>query len=321
LNTVDAILLALLLVAAIDGLRRGFILGVLDFVALAASLGLALTYHRPLAAFLVDGVNIQVGIASAVALAGIFVAAGLLFALLGALLTHYIEIADWLTGVGTLNTLAGIIPGLVKGSIVAIIAIHAGLLLPQSFPLSADLRSSDVARRVDGAFNLAAPFVMGPLDQIASEAPQFVPLIQPGERKELEIPKGAATTIDPSSEITMLRLLNQERAIAGLPLLVSDDVLRSVARAHSEEMFQLGYFSHDSPLGGTPADRVRRAGARYTVVAENLAYAPTVEVAHRSLMASSEHRRNILSPELKRVGIGVAQSGVWGRMFTQSFTD
>ena len=37
-------------------------------------------------------------------------------------------------------------------------------------------------------------------------------------------------------------------------------------------------------------------------------------------MNSPEHRRNILDPQFHRVGIGVQQSGLWGRMFTQDFT-
>jgi uncharacterized protein YkwD len=185
----------------------------------------------------------------------------------------------------------------------------------------ADLRSSDVARRIDGTFTQAAPFVMEPLDQLTQEAPQFVPLIRPGERKELAIPKGITTTVDPESEAALLRLVNQERGLAGLAPLVADEALRTVAREHSQEMFTLGYFSHDSPVSGSPADRVRRAGIRFGIAAENLAYAPAVDVAHRSLMGSADHRRNILSPDLRRIGVGVVQSGVWGRMFTQSFTD
>jgi len=320
-NSADAILLALLLVATVDGLRRGFVLGVLDIVGLAISVGLALAYYRPLAAFLVDGVSIPIGTASALALAGVFVATMAALIVLVVLLSKVMQVADWIVGGGPLNAIAGVVPGLIKGSIVAIVAIHAGLLLPQSNRVLTDLHSSDVARRLDNAFTQAVPFVMAPLDRAVSEAPQFVPLIRPGERKDLEIPKGVTTSPDPESEATMLRLVNQERAIADLPPLIQDDVLRAVARAHSEEMFQLGYFSHDSPIAGTPADRVRRAGARYTLTAENLAYAANVEVAHRGLMNSPEHRRNILSAELRRIGIGVAQSGVWGRMFTQTFTD
>ena len=37
-------------------------------------------------------------------------------------------------------------------------------------------------------------------------------------------------------------------------------------------------------------------------------------------MNSPEHRRNILDPQFRKVGIGVQQSGLWGRMFTQDFT-
>ena len=63
----------------------------------------------------------------------------------------------------------------------------------------------------------------------------------------------------------MLRLVNQERTLAGIQPLVADDRLREVARAHSEEMFRLGYFAHDSPLSGSPFDRLRTGRASSTL--------------------------------------------------------
>src|SRR5206468_3912660 len=105
----------------------------------------------------------------------------------------------------------------------------------------------------------------------------------------------------------------------GLRPLAMDQRLREVARAHSAEMFQLGYFSHNSPVSGSPADRLRRAGLSLAIAGENLAYAPSVEVAHQGLMASPGHRANILEAGYSRVGIGVQSAGLFGRMFTQEF--
>ena len=52
----------------------------------------------------------------------------------------------------------------------------------------------------------------------------------------------------------MLELVNEERTRAGLDPLEFDDQLREVARAHSREMFELGYFGHQSPVTGSVAD-------------------------------------------------------------------
>jgi uncharacterized protein YkwD len=38
-------------------------------------------------------------------------------------------------------------------------------------------------------------------------------------------------------------------------------------------------------------------------------------------MNSEGHRKNILDPEFKRLGIGVIDNGVYGKMFVQIFTD
>ena len=51
-----------------------------------------------------------------------------------------------------------------------------------------------------------------------------------------------------------------EAVAAGLPALGWDPRLVPVARAHSEEMFRLKYFSHQSPVSGSPFDRLRGAG-------------------------------------------------------------
>lgn len=64
---------------------------------------------------------------------------------------------------------------------------------------------------------------------------------------------------------------------------------------------------------------MRNAGIGFDVAGENLAFAPSVEVAHEGLMNSPGHRENILSPDFCRVGIGVQNSGVYGRMFSQEF--
>jgi uncharacterized protein YkwD len=84
-------------------------------------------------------------------------------------------------------------------------------------------------------------------------------------------------------------------------------------------MFRLGYFSHTSPVSGSPADRLAHAGVAYAASGENLAYAPSVELAHQGLMASPGHRANILEPAYSRVGIGVQNAGLYGRMFTEEF--
>ncbi len=68
-------------------------------------------------------------------------------------------------------------------------------------------------------------------------------------------------------------------------------------------------------------DRLNEAAISYSVAGENLALAPTVQTAHNGLMNSEGHRKNILDPEFKKLGVGVIDNGVYGKMFVQVFTD
>ena len=128
-------------------------------------------------------------------------------------------------------------------------------------------------------------------------------------------------TIDSASEQAMIDLVNTERAKAGLKALKFDSKLRDLARYHSEDMFKRGYFSHYSPEGDSAADRASQFGISYQVIGENLAYAPTLDLAHQGLMNSPGHRANILSTDYGKIGIGVMDGGIYGKMFTQEFSD
>jgi uncharacterized protein YkwD len=103
--------------------------------------------------------------------------------------------------------------------------------------------------------------------------------------------------------------------------LVRDPAIDEVARAYSKTMLQRGFFSHDTPEGQSPFDRMRVGGVDFVVAGENLALAPTVTLAHQGLMDSPGHRANILRPEFGRVGIGAAVADGRGRMFTQNFAN
>lgn len=127
--------------------------------------------------------------------------------------------------------------------------------------------------------------------------------------------------IDEASEIKMLELINNERKKANLAPLTLDPTITKVAREHSQDMWQRQYFAHDTPDGETPFNRMEKGKVSFRRAGENLALARTVERAHQGLMESEGHRENILDPNFGRVGIGVVDGGVYGKMFTQDFAD
>ena len=128
-------------------------------------------------------------------------------------------------------------------------------------------------------------------------------------------------TIDEEAEQEMFRLVNTERTKAGLELLAFDNQLRDVARNHSTDMFKRGYFSHYTPDGVSPFDRMNNEDIEYIYAGENLALAPSTQLAMQGLMNSPGHRANILNPNFKKIGVGVIDGGIYGKMYSQEFTN
>jgi uncharacterized protein YkwD len=111
-------------------------------------------------------------------------------------------------------------------------------------------------------------------------------------------------------------LLNRRRARAGLHRLRANDKLRAAATAHSQDMVSRGYFEHDGPAGDTLFSRAEQVGylspdLSAWSLAENIAYGAdadgTAAAIVRSWMGSAPHRANILTPELRQAGVGIAQ--------------
>lgn len=118
-------------------------------------------------------------------------------------------------------------------------------------------------------------------------------------------------------------LLNGARAAAGVtPAFGLDPDVARVARRHSESMRDHGFFGHRDPEGRTLEQRLAEAGISYRGAAENLARvvgaADPAAWAHEQLLASTEHRQNILNGGFELAGVGVARQGD-GYWITQVF--
>ena len=115
----------------------------------------------------------------------------------------------------------------------------------------------------------------------------------------------------------MLALVNRERAANGCGALVADEGLAAVARAHSADMRDRGYFDHVNLDGLDPFDRAAAAGV--DARAENIAMGqPDAASVMDAWMNSSGHRANILDCSLTSLGVGVAD-GSGGPWWTQLF--
>ena len=125
------------------------------------------------------------------------------------------------------------------------------------------------------------------------------------------------------AETEVIRLGNDARADdGGGPLRCSAD-LAAVARAHSQDMCDRGFFAHDNLDGESPFDRMRAAGIRYSAAGENIAQGQsTAGQVHTAWMGSSGHRRNILNEGFGRIGVGyVPCEGARRHYWTQVFAN
>ncbi|HEX6506524.1 MAG TPA: CAP domain-containing protein [Chloroflexota bacterium] len=125
----------------------------------------------------------------------------------------------------------------------------------------------------------------------------------------------SAQAAAPSLAATMLSLINSDRHAAGLAPLHAGRHLARLALAHSIDMADHGYFSHITPRGASPYDRMAQAGIHFRAAGENIGVdvAPSqVEELQRievAMLHSPEHRANLLRPTFTRVGIGIAIIG------------
>lgn len=118
-----------------------------------------------------------------------------------------------------------------------------------------------------------------------------------------------------SSVRELLRITNDyRRMFRHRPLALVPEICNA-AQSHADEMSRLGYFGHMSPTPGrrTPFERMRLAGYDYGV-SENIALGGSAMGAHNSWLRSSGHHRNLLNPNHREMGIGVA-----GRNWVENF--
>src|SRR5579875_3720356 len=102
---------------------------------------------------------------------------------------------------------------------------------------------------------------------------------------------------------------NAERMQRGLPPLRWDETLYRAAQRHAGEMAARESISHQYPGEADLAERGRAAGARFTVIAENVGEAWSAPVLHEAWMESPDHRANLLDRRVNAVGISVYRRG------------
>ena len=315
---VDVLVFVVILLYVRDDMRVGVVHGLLNLAGLLLALSTALLFHGRVAGWLVEQVGLAYALAKPAGFAAVWVLTDLAYNLVVRRLTAGAADEAARTRIGRL---LGVASGVARGAIVAMLLLGIVRALPLPEPVTRAIsdsrlgsalaeRGADLQRALAGVFG----------DAVQETLTTLTVRPESSERVQLRFTV-AQPRVDEAAEARMLELVNQERAKAGLGAVTADSTIREVARAYAAEMFQKGFFSHVNLEGETPFDRMRQGGARFLAAGENLALAPTVEVAHEGLMNSSGHRANILNGRWRRVGIGVTDGGMHGKMFVQNFAD
>lgn len=125
--------------------------------------------------------------------------------------------------------------------------------------------------------------------------------------------EGPTMTIE-VAELEVVRLINEERAKAGVSPLEVDSVLMEIARERSEDMVRREYFSHYDPETNELLVRrlVKDRGYDPNDTGENVFKQTTSlqKVIARSVtwwMNSEGHRQNIIRNDFRTTGVGIAE--------------
>lgn len=120
-------------------------------------------------------------------------------------------------------------------------------------------------------------------------------------------------------ESEVLSLINSERAKNGLSALSIDSNVQKAAAVRANEITES--FSHTRPNGTTCFTALAENGATYTKAGENIAYGQrSAQEVVNAWMNSEGHRKNILTPDFTKTGIGcVSVNGTlyWTQFFTK----
>lgn len=316
INWVDLVIFGILIFFALEAIGRPLVLEILDLAGFSLAALISFSYYNIPAKFFESEFRIPHGLSLVL---------GFMIAWFGAEFIFYQLIRVIISRIPEINIpwskTISVIPALIRGLVLIAIV----LVIVATFPIQPVIKKAVLDSRVGSAILRHAYALEGPVKRIfgglSNDSLTFL-TIKPKTNEKVNLGfQTSDITIDNISENQMVDLVNKERIDRGLKALVLDERLRSVARGHSADMFKRGYFSHYSLEGLTVADRCLNAGVDFLAVGENLAFAPGVELAHKGLMSSEGHRANILSIDYHRIGIGVMDGGIYGKMFTQVFTN
>lgn len=319
MNYIDLLIILVLIYFATEAFRHGFWVILADFIAFLGSLVLSLRFYKFVSELLKLNFNLSYSISNAL---GFLVCAIFLESILGFLLGHLIYKIPQKIRKHKLGKLIGILPGVGEGVVLVSFLLTLIIAIPIKPYIKNDISSSRMGsfllKKTVGVENAINQVFGGVIDDSLTYL-----TIHPSSNESVSLQDILTTnlSINEKAENELFKKVNEERTKLAIEPLVWDSNIVPVAREHATDMWQRRYFSHYSPDGKDVGDRLQVGGINYYLAGENLALAPTVSTAHTGLMNSQGHRENILNPNFKRIGIGVIDNGIYGKMFVEVFID
>jgi uncharacterized protein YkwD/uncharacterized membrane protein required for colicin V production len=319
-NWIDWTIIAVVVYYALSGWSAGFADLGFSLVTFLISLWLSIKFHAPVGDFLSQKFGIPV---LWTAVLGYIIVAFVAQAILWEVAQLILVRLPKKVISSRLNKWLGMVVSLFNGIIIVSFFLLVILALPLKGTIKIDVQNSLIGNFLVATAQKYGGPVNSTIDQAREQVLNFVTVeTDSTERISLPVyPTEGELKIDVTDEQKMVDLVNQERTKERIEPVRVDPAMTAVAEAHARDMFLRRYFSHVTPEGQTARDRLIKAGIKFTVAGENIAYAPDLATAHMGLMNSSGHRQNILDPSFRRIGIGIISTNTWGLMFTQDFAN
>lgn len=153
-------------------------------------------------------------------------------------------------------------------------------------------------------------------DEIAQPEP-------PGTEKPTD-PPTVIVVENKANKDVVLQLVNNARAkgcqcgdtwMAPVSPVTWNVLLELAAAKHSQDMLVRKYFSHNSPGGATPSQRITAEGYKYNWWGENIASGPQSEAdVVNGWLKSPGHCKNLMSPNFREMGVG-RTADIWTQVF------
>lgn len=120
-----------------------------------------------------------------------------------------------------------------------------------------------------------------------------------------------------ADEKAFAKKVNDARERHGVRRLDLDVEISYVAQAHSYAMRRQQKLYH------SPEKWLRKRVTRWEILGENVGRGSNIDSLHEAFMASESHRRNVLHPEFRHLGVGIArdEQQIWITVLFEAYED